>query len=161
MTCQGTSHGFPLLVSIQPTKDALAYSCRRPWCGLGAQFTLLVTKFSSLCPCLTSPAGATAPQLGQALLSAVRHEAGDVRQSGFALVGDLAQGCVSFLTPLVPDLVAAALTCLAPNNINQVGCKDCACAAAPCYVAPMLCFLVACCVEVAMGLLVQVICCCS
>ncbi|GFH23767.1 transportin-1-like isoform X1 [Haematococcus lacustris] len=58
--------------------------------------------------------------LSKVLLSACCAELPDVRQSGFALLGDLTKGCTSLLLPLLHDLVVAALTCLAPANIHQV-----------------------------------------
>jgi len=42
----------------------------------------------------------------------------DVRQSGFALLGDLARGCVSHLTPHAPKLVALCLQALGPPLVD-------------------------------------------
>ncbi|KAL6765647.1 ARM repeat-containing protein [Haematococcus lacustris] len=63
--------------------------------------------------------------LSKVLLSACCAELPDVRQSGFALLGDLTKGCISLLLPLLHDLVVAALTCLAPANIHQKSMKAC------------------------------------
>lgn len=54
------------------------------------------------------------------VLSACTDDAADVKQYGFALVGDLARGCMVHLTPLAEQLVAAQVAALAPNMLTQV-----------------------------------------
>uniref|UniRef100_A0A7S0WWR5 Tubulin-specific chaperone D n=1 Tax=Chlamydomonas leiostraca TaxID=1034604 RepID=A0A7S0WWR5_9CHLO len=57
-------------------------------------------------------------QLMQVVVAACCDEAADVRQSGFALVGDLSRGCVSHVAPRAQDVVGAALACLAPELLT-------------------------------------------
>lgn len=77
-----------------------------------------------LCPTCMRTSLPCAP-VPQAVLAACRDELADVRQSGFALVGDLARGCVSHLLPVMSDVVVAAMAALAPQMITQVGGQGC------------------------------------
>ncbi|KAF8063844.1 TRN1 [Scenedesmus sp. PABB004] len=58
---------------------------------------------------LVAAAGAGLPA---ALLAAARDEAREVRQSAFALVGDLAKACPSHLLPRLAEFVSASLACM-------------------------------------------------
>ncbi len=60
----------------------------------------------------------------QIIVAACQDHNADVRQSGFALVGDLARGCISHLLPAAPQLVSTAVATLAPQAIKEVGAND-------------------------------------
>ncbi|KAF5838766.1 ARM repeat-containing protein, partial [Dunaliella salina] len=70
------------------------------------------------------PLVASSP-LPQVILAACTDESPDLRQSGFALVGDLARCCISHLTPLAPHLLTAALAALMPQQLVQANMKAC------------------------------------
>jgi len=70
------------------------------------------------------PLVASSP-LPQVILASCTDESPDLRQSGFALVGDLARCCISHLTPLAPHLLTAALAALMPQQLVQANMKAC------------------------------------
>jgi transportin-1 len=49
----------------------------------------------------------------------------DVRQSAFALLGDLARACAPHLRPAAPQLLAACLAHLEPGAITQQAMSAC------------------------------------
>lgn len=63
--------------------------------------------------------------LVEVLVSCAGDPSADVRQSAFALIGDLARACGPHLRPVMNELVAAALTSLQPVNITQATMSVC------------------------------------
>lgn len=63
--------------------------------------------------------------LGEVLTACCRDEAPDVRQSGFALVGDLARACLPHLKPKLGDILSSALASLDPQAITQATIRAC------------------------------------
>lgn len=49
----------------------------------------------------------------------------DVRQSAFALVGDLARTCPAYLNPVLTQVVALSLANLEPSAISQATVSAC------------------------------------
>ncbi|GAB4816534.1 hypothetical protein N2152v2_003580 [Parachlorella kessleri] len=63
--------------------------------------------------------------LRELLLRCCKDPSPDVRQSGFALVGDLAKACAAHLKPILRELVAEALHNLEPQMVSQATISAC------------------------------------
>ena len=55
------------------------------------------------------------------LVQCCQDPSADVRQSAFALVGDLSKACQPHLAPIAGDLIALGVASLQPAMIRQVG----------------------------------------
>mmetsp|Transcript_21721 Transcript_21721/g.47478 ORF Transcript_21721/g.47478 Transcript_21721/m.47478 type:complete len:916 (+) Transcript_21721:105-2852(+) len=63
--------------------------------------------------------------LVQVLVQTSKDETAEVRQSSYALLGDLSRACISHITPVVPDLVASALRSLEGPMLTQENMRSC------------------------------------
>jgi len=64
---------------------------------------------------LESLIGQTSPNLLQLLTVCLKHPQAPVRQSAYALVGDLAMGCFQLLRPHLPAIMAELIEQLDPE----------------------------------------------
>ena len=69
---------------------------------------------------LTEPLAAGSPLLAPLIAQCCQDSNPSIRQSAFALVGDLAQSCASVLQPILPVIVTVALQLLEPKLVNEV-----------------------------------------